>query len=651
MTARLASSMLILGLVLSPTATEAGWPGPMIGWPEPQAPAPKHTACQTPPAGMACIPGGPAVIGSRDRARNERPRHTVEVSTFYLDLREVTNAEYRACVDAKACPRRPRLGPKARKLLADDLPAVGVSWPMAQRYCAWVGKRLPTEVEWEKAARAGDEGRTFPWGEDPPTCERASYRGCGPTPGPAGSHPPGPYGIRDLAGNGYEWVQDWASPCYSGCEKACGRACLGRDPKGPCQGSPRCKGRWARVLKGGAWHTKAWTLRGAHRLALEPGSTKHRPSFRCAASDPALTPWPPLALTAPLPALPDPPPPDPADLRVFNDVEQDEDVMRIPKCERKGKATTTCRDPLTYITTNEGAHQVWLPYIQNVGGGYTGLGSDQNYSLIAAARSRWVWLFDYDPHVVRLHRLVMEVIQLAPDPAAFVEAFSPERWQKIRERVRRALTGPAEERRQTLALFNWVRMKLYWHYRKLRGHEKCPHPDDPDAFGWLCNPDHYRYVRLLVQQGRIAAIKGNMLTDVALPDIARAAERLGVPIRVYYPSNAEEKWPLTGQYAANVLAFPFDERSVTLRTIYAAAWPRRQTDGQWHYMVQGGLGYQASLRHGRRRRSRGFLLDAVLTGEPKLSAVQLSPAAPDDAAAAAPAGEATDGGDRLAKER
>jgi len=134
-------------------------------------------------------------------------------------------------------------------------------------------------------------------------------------------------------------------------------------------------------------------------------------------------------------------------------------------------------------------------------------------------------------------------------------------------------------------------------------------------------------VRLLVQQGRIMAIKGNMLTDVALPGVAQAARRLGVPIRVYYPSNAEENWPLTGQYAANVLAFPFDERSVTLRTIFAARWPRELTDGQWHYLVQGGLDFQASLRTRRRLRSRWFMQDAVPTSNPKLSAVHLSPAA------------------------
>ncbi|MBN1773081.1 MAG: SUMF1/EgtB/PvdO family nonheme iron enzyme, partial [Deltaproteobacteria bacterium] len=228
--------------------------------------------CVEPPPGMACIPGGPFVRGDDRGEADERPAAEVEVSTFYLDRNEVTNVEFRRCMEAGAC----RLQHHYPHFNDPEQPVVAVDWHGARDYCAWAGKRLPTEAEWEKAARGGD-GRRYPWGDEPPSCERAMYRGCEPEwARPVGSFAAGPWGLHDLAGNAYEFVQDWYAPCYRGCAGECGDACFGRDPRGPCGGAAECPGRERRVLRGGSWFWPADQLRAANRRGMRPDSGGHR---------------------------------------------------------------------------------------------------------------------------------------------------------------------------------------------------------------------------------------------------------------------------------------------------------------------------------------------------------------------------------------
>ncbi len=200
------------------------------------APAP----CEAPPVGMVCVPGGPAVLGADDKTEAEKPRHSAVLPTYYLDRTEVTNADYERCAKTGACP--PKWGRVAKSygaFLGPKQPALPMSWDMANAYCVWAGKRLPTEAEWEKAARGGD-ARTYPWGEDPPSCDKANYKGCpGNLTKPVGSLPAGPYGTFDLASNGYEWVQDYWTESYA----ACGAACQGDDPRGAYLAGQQVAGR------------------------------------------------------------------------------------------------------------------------------------------------------------------------------------------------------------------------------------------------------------------------------------------------------------------------------------------------------------------------------------------------------------------------
>ncbi len=239
------------------------------------------TPCGPAVPGMACIPAGEFTRGSNSGPKDQRPRERVFVSAFWMDLYEVTAAEFQECVQARAC--RPD-HPNYKNFSAPRQPMSGVSWFGAAEYCRFRGKRLPTEAEWEKAARTSD-GRRYPWGDEPATCERAVIKegepnGCGRgTPWEVGSRPPNPYGLFDMAGNQWEWVADWYSESY----RACGEACRGRDPRGPCGGKSPCPGHHERVVRGGSWYWEGdqctTTTRRAHTPENRPF---HHFGFRCA---------------------------------------------------------------------------------------------------------------------------------------------------------------------------------------------------------------------------------------------------------------------------------------------------------------------------------------------------------------------------------
>lgn len=244
--------------------------------------------------GMACIPGGAFLRGTNDGDASARPQASVWLQTFLMDTHEVTVANYRACIETKKCAKA---GPSYDDFDDPKQPITGVSWFHAKAYCEAQGKRLPTEAQWEKAAR-GVDGRTYPWGNEPATCALAIYRdasgrSCGVKqkskkhadvgrPEPVGSRAPNAYGLYDMAGNSWEWVADWHSPTYA----TCGRACLGDDPLGPCAGKSPCPGHTRRVVRGGSWYWPTERMTTFHRRQHDPANTPvfHHFGFRCAAT-------------------------------------------------------------------------------------------------------------------------------------------------------------------------------------------------------------------------------------------------------------------------------------------------------------------------------------------------------------------------------
>lgn len=254
---------------------------------------PKSLACQDAPYGMVCIPGGPFLRGRDDGPKNAQPSATVWLQTFYMDKNEVTNADYQVCVDAKACPKS---GPQYKDFSRPEQPINGISWYEARTYCEFVGKKLPTEAQWEKAAR-GTDGRLYPWGKETATCERAVIkdargRSCGvkkakgghPEKGRTweiGQKPATLHGLFDMAGNSWEWVEDWYSKSYA----ECGEACLGVDPKGPCDGADTCKGHRLKIVRGGSWYWPGNYATTTYRRHHVPSNRPfHHFGFRCAAT-------------------------------------------------------------------------------------------------------------------------------------------------------------------------------------------------------------------------------------------------------------------------------------------------------------------------------------------------------------------------------
>jgi len=218
---------------------------------------------------MVYVPAGEFLMGSSDAdgqaQGNEKPQHTVYLDGYWIDRTEVTNSQYRKCVEARACPE-PRCWAYG-DYNGPGQPVVCVTWDDAQAYAAWAGGRLPTEAEWEKAAR-GTDGRIYPWGNGPPDCDKANYSNCVNHPAVIGSYPLGvsPYGTWDMAGNVWEWVADWYEQGYYVYSPA-------RNPQGPDWGD-------SRLLRGGSFESAARDVRCALRHEYPPDNWHRSKGFR-----------------------------------------------------------------------------------------------------------------------------------------------------------------------------------------------------------------------------------------------------------------------------------------------------------------------------------------------------------------------------------
>jgi hypothetical protein len=508
---------------------------------------------------MRCVPTQKATVGKRGAKR------TLTVERFFLDEKAVTKKEYAACVDAGAC-QAPKI--EQREPAADP---ARVDWGRAERYCAWAGKRLPTSPEWELGVRAGVGATEMEW----TSTNYVSAEKC---------RKPG----ADLE---EESEETWA-------RAVCGTV----DRLDACDGAVLCGKIYRRVVKD---PNRPTTRRGFNAFR-----DKRALAFRCATSTERLTAFPASATRAPLAAPPKPAAPSAEQRAAFLAIK--EDNLDIPECEEAGRSHLDCRDPRSYLKTNEPLIGVVLPYVKNRGGGYTGVGSDQNYTLIAAARSQWVWLFDYDEHVVNWHKVLRALILAADTPAAFVAFFDESNLKAGKEAIARVYDKRAQ-RRILQRLYRGAAPPLARHYRRLA--------TDPDqAYSWLGDAKAYGIIRRLYQQGRIQAFKGNMLEKHTMTSIGKSAKKLGVPIRVYYPSNAPEFWELTEQYRKNVWSLPFDDHSVVVQTISGKSMKTGfGQKGYWHYNVQHGLQQQALLKRRGITRHRQLLYHRVKTDSPELT--------------------------------
>lgn len=201
---------------------------------------------------------------------NEMPEHAVTLDAFYMDVTEITNAQYRACVVAGDCaaPANQQYYGASRY---DDFPVVHVSWYDANSYCQAMGERLPTEAEWEKAAR-GDDARLFPWGPAWDATRANTEERGGDRLQPVGQYPSGasPYGILDLSGSVWEWVSDWFDPAYYAISPA-------ENPAGPAAGADK-------ILRGGSFSNHVHYARATNRGFEAPNTASTYRGFRCVIS-------------------------------------------------------------------------------------------------------------------------------------------------------------------------------------------------------------------------------------------------------------------------------------------------------------------------------------------------------------------------------
>jgi len=225
---------------------------------------------------MALIGAGSFKMGNDQGEMPERPSHTVNLDAYYIDMFEVTNARYEACVQAGAC-QTPTISSSNKQ--TDyygnpdfaDYPVIYVTWEMAKAYCEWRGGSLPSEAQWERAARGEDE-RTFPWGEGA-DCSLANFwedgGNCLGDTAKVGSYPGGvsPYGLYDMAGNAWEWVLDWFGETFYGVSPA-------DNPLGPMGGQMK-------VMRGGSWSGGALQCRTTTRGRAVPTKGYYNTGFRC----------------------------------------------------------------------------------------------------------------------------------------------------------------------------------------------------------------------------------------------------------------------------------------------------------------------------------------------------------------------------------
>jgi formylglycine-generating enzyme required for sulfatase activity len=227
---------------------------------------------------MVYVPEGEFTMGSTYSYADtdERPVREVSLAAYWIDKYEVSNGQYQKCVNAGKCTKPSYTDSSTRSSYYgnakyDNYPVVYVDWHQAKAYCEWAGGSLPTEAQWEKAAR-GKNGRKYPWGDESPNSNLVNYGEIKGDTTAVGSYPRGvsPYGAMDMAGNVWEWVLDWYGP-YDAAET--------NNPEGPGTGDYR-------VLRGGSWHFSNWGIRSAFRRYYSPTSTDYSIGFRCVLPQP-----------------------------------------------------------------------------------------------------------------------------------------------------------------------------------------------------------------------------------------------------------------------------------------------------------------------------------------------------------------------------
>jgi hypothetical protein len=251
-----------------------------------------------------------------------------------------------------------------------------------------------------------------------------------------------------------------------------------------------------------------------------------------------------------------------------------------------------------YYISDEEHPDRFRDHVADLGGGYVGIGSDQAYLYIGWARPRFAWTVDYDPEIVRMHRLHQAFIARSETPAAYRKLWSSARRDEASAIVD-DITPDDAERKELRRVLRKAAARVEYRLRKL--------VKLPDVKTFLNDQDTYDFVRGLIRNGCVRPMLVDLLQTDGLRGIADAATSVGLPIRALYLSNAEEYWDYTDEFRANVRALPRDDRSVVLHT------QASRTNDDYRYTVQGLDNFVAWLDDGSTRD-----IDAML-GRPPIA--------------------------------
>lgn len=261
-----------------------------------------------------------------------------------------------------------------------------------------------------------------------------------------------------------------------------------------------------------------------------------------------------------------------------------------------------------YFRSNEWYQNLLVKPLQGRGGAYVGVGSDQNYTMAAIAGSELLLLIDYDPRIRWVHRIYDVLVRASETPDDLVARFAEENAERSRELIETAVQGDPDGAAITK---HFMKSRKLWHAYliRVRGGQK----GKPPVTSWLSVPEYYAHVRGLFNAGRVIARNGDMTAERTVREAGAAARELKIPVRIIYFSNAEQFFPYSDSFQANMRALPTDERSVVVRTIHHGRIPNAGPN-DWHYVVHEMPDFFARMEAGYRH-SFAFVGDLLAGGK------------------------------------
>ena len=260
-----------------------------------------------------------------------------------------------------------------------------------------------------------------------------------------------------------------------------------------------------------------------------------------------------------------------------------------------------------YFRSNEWYQHLLVKPLEGRGGAYVGVGSDQNYTMAAIAGSELLILIDYDPRIRWVHRIYDVLIRASETPDDLVSRFAEVSEERSRALIETAVQGDPDAAEITK---HFTKSRKLWHsyLERVRGTKgKLP------VTSWLSVPEYYKHVRALFSAGRVIPKNGDMTAERTVRAAGDAARALKIPVRIIYFSNAEQFFPYSDSFQANMRALPTDERSVIVRTIHHGKIPNAGPN-DWHYVVHEMPDFFARMSAGYRH-SFAFVGDLLAGGK------------------------------------